>query len=384
MPSGSALSGALQWIAHRYSGRDSNDIRDSAGGVVKMEISPTRAITEPHVSRTAYMLSDIYRQRQLYSERRIDRLGQNLRERIATLELTDLVIFAAGSYGRHEASKYSDIDLFFIYEGDGAGRRNRRTAELQLFGALINIGEKMKFPGFSNDCEFLRTTSCDDILTELGSQQDDALNHFTVRMLLLLESKPIHGHKSYTDVIQRVIAAYYRDYRDHSATFAPWFLLNDIGRYWKTILLNYENRRNPNRPNADKIAQKIKNFKLKFSRMTTCFATVAALGVKNAPVIEEDIFVLTQLTPRERLERVADASPKASKVVDRVLAEYAWFLGMTGLNERQLRKHFEDGNKRRELFKRANDYGGLMYELLATLDSRRAGRDSNFIRFLVI
>jgi len=45
---------------------------------------------------------------------------------------------------------------------------------------------------FSNDGEFLRILYLEDMLEQLGGREDDYLNYFTARMLLLLESKPLY------------------------------------------------------------------------------------------------------------------------------------------------------------------------------------------------
>jgi UTP:GlnB (protein PII) uridylyltransferase len=48
-----------------------------------------------------------------FSEGRIAQLKSKI-EKIPELQNNNLCIFVTGSYGRLEASKYSDIDLFFL------------------------------------------------------------------------------------------------------------------------------------------------------------------------------------------------------------------------------------------------------------------------------
>lgn len=52
----------------------------------------------------------------------------------------DLTVFGAGSYARHEASEYSDIDMFFLCRKNRKEQIKPRTKELLLFGKMINIG----------------------------------------------------------------------------------------------------------------------------------------------------------------------------------------------------------------------------------------------------
>lgn len=297
-----------------------------------------------------------------------------------------MTMFAAGSFARHEASEYSDIDMFFIYDGMREDLDEPRTNELRLFGSLIEAIDTLSFPKFSNDCQFLEVLSAPKIAAELGGPEDDHSNNFTTRMLLLLESKPLFGNDTYDRVVSQLIEAYYRDYRDHQASFEPIFLVNDIARFWKTLLLNYERKRNPEAPleGAQKTKQKVRNFKLKYSRMTTCFATIAALGSYGAPVHREQVVELVKLTPRERLELVAANLPSTEATIAEVLTEYAWFLEQTALPQEQLYIQFEDKTRLRDLFDRANRYGDFVYSVLAEIDRSSPTGPGRFLRYLVI
>lgn len=326
----------------------------------------------------------IFQEREHYSRIRLKELSTRIAGAPQVQPLHGLTIFSAGSYARLEASEYSDIDMFFLYDGRRTDRHEPRTEDLRLFGALIEMVEQMGFPKFSNDCQYLTTLSGDEILEHLGSAQDDHLNLFTVRMLMLLESKCLYGEEAYAGILKKIIGSYYRDYPDHQGSFEPRFLLNDIGRFWKTLLLNYEHKRNQDRPGTDRTKQKVRNFKLKFSRMTTCFATIAALGSQSSPVQEGDVFNLIQLTPRERLQEVKVLRSDTTDAVDAVLEDYAWFLEQTGLSEPALYGRFEDKTIRTEMFNRANQYGNKMYELLATIERGASNDQPKFLRYLVI
>jgi hypothetical protein len=328
---------------------------------------------------------DIFAQRALYSQMRLDELRGRLDRAPQVKHLAGFTIFSAGSYGRLEASPHSDIDLFFLYQGLRSEQSEPQTAELRLFGALIEMVADMDFPNFSNDCQYLRALSLPDVLKHLGSPEDDYHNHFTLRMMLLLESKCLYDTAAYDHIIRALVMSYYRDYPDHQASFEPWFLLNDIGRFWKTLLLNYEHRRNTlPTDDAEKTKQKVRNFKLKCSRMMTCFATIAALGSSARPVTEDMVMDVIRLTPRERLERVAEQRADAKTAVQRVLDDYAWFLEQTALAADDLRAMFLDKSRRATMFERANAFGDKMYELLAAIDTDSDGNSRRLIRFLVI
>jgi hypothetical protein len=151
------------------------------------------------------------------------------------------------------------------------------------------------------------------------------------------------------------------------------------------MLLNYEHKRHLGGAPEDqlkKTKQKVRNFKLKHSRMTTCFASIAALGSFTAPVTEEQVIAVTRLTPNERLRSVVERVPSAKSNVEEILERYAWFLEMTGLPTLELEGHFSDKAKRTEMFERANEYGDAMFRLLQQID----GTDSRLrlLRTLVV
>jgi hypothetical protein len=327
--------------------------------------------------------SNIQETRATYSR---NRLGE-LRQRIAALPevaaFPTLSIFGAGSYARLEASEYSDIDMFFLVQGKKEDLTEPRTNSMRLFGKIVEIIDDMHFPKFSNDGEYLTLLSTDDILENLGGRIDDHNNYFTARMLLLLESHCLFGDEAYMDITAKIVNSYFRDFPDHDTTFQPVFLLSDISRYWKTLVLNYENRRNFTAADeAHKTRHRVRNFKLKFSRMTTCYASIAAIGSLVAPVADQQIVELTTRTPQERLKQVASNAPSAARVIGDIQDEYGWFLEMTGLPTLELEDHFADRAKRKHMFERANAYGHLMFNLLRAVDE--AVPEARLLRYLVI
>nr|VFJ62541.1 MAG: hypothetical protein BECKFW1821C_GA0114237_100280 [Candidatus Kentron sp. FW] len=170
----------------------------------------------------------------------------------------------------------------------------RRIDSLQLLSTVIGINERLGYPPFSNDGQYLDVYSFYDMLEVLGSPRDDAQNLFTVRMLLLLESRPIFNEKLYISKIKEILEHKY--FRDSSGkdSFRPLFLVNDILRYWRTVCLNYELIRN----DRDRPWRK-KNINLKFSRMLTVFGTILPLIAKPAST-QECVEKLIRFTPLER------------------------------------------------------------------------------------
>lgn len=158
--------------------------------------------------------------------------------------LEHLTIFVSGSYAREEASEFSDIDLFFLYDGELDKTDSPRITALRMFSRVVEISDRLGFPRFSNDGEYLNIMETPKILEDLGGRLDDYQNYFTTRMLLILESKCVYGDATYESTLKSILNAYLKDYPDHPKDFQPTFLVNNIIRFWKTLCLNYENKHN--------------------------------------------------------------------------------------------------------------------------------------------
>ncbi len=126
-----------------------------------------------------------------YSQARIEELGDRLAPVEELLRDEPLCIYATGSYARLEAGEESDIDIFFLYEGHPLVQRLPNLTLIQLSACLIDATREMGFPPFSEDGRYLDVHYLDHMEEVLGSPDDDSLNAFTARMLLLLESRPV-------------------------------------------------------------------------------------------------------------------------------------------------------------------------------------------------
>ena len=159
-------------------------------------------------------------------------------------------VFATGSFGRRESSPHSDLDLFIVGKKDGEpgpdckeGSLLNRLDEICVKADLIKATRELNIPEFSDDGRYLTHYSVHEFTKTLGTPEDDVTNTFTARLLLLLESCPLLEVTVYRAVTKEVIAAYWRDYKDHKTDFMPAFLANDIRprprqfrRCWRWIL----------------------------------------------------------------------------------------------------------------------------------------------------
>lgn len=321
----------------------------------------------------------VFDEKRANSEQKI----KELRTRVKGIEVLSsfkhLAIYTTGSYARGEASRFSDIDLFFVNTKPLSSVIDKNINSVRLFSGIVQIGEEMNFPKFSNDGEYLKILEAPEILKHLGSANDDYMNHFTARLLLILESKPVYGTANYNKILRLVLSRYFEDYPDHPETFRPTFLVNDILRFWKTLCLNYENKRNqPAKDERKRIAQKVKNLKLKFSRMLTCYGSVCYIAAEKGVIGPDYLLNMTKLSPLERLKAVAD--PVAHRTsLSRIDEEYGWFLDLTNVSEEDLLAQFSSIELRKEAFRRADYFGSALFEITRDLADR-----NGYLRFLVV
>lgn len=252
-------------------------------------------------------------------------------------------VYATGSFGRLEAGPESDLDLFIIVETDVETHEKPQlnaVDEIKLKSALISAAEINHVGKFDGGGRFLTSHTIDSFTKWLGSNEDDFRNTLTGRMLMLLESKPLIGENTYNKTIDLVVKKYFRDYMSHEDAFVPSFLFNDIIRMWRTFCVNYEFHRK----DGDS-RNKIKNLKLKFSRMLTCFSGIIylmAIYARDNHVRPDDVRAMAAISPTERLEAIVKIAPnipagtaaKLKEAVDNALKAYSEFLELTHKNQR--------------------------------------------------
>lgn len=333
-------------------------------------------------------MGKIIEERRQFSDEKFERLRKSL-ELAPEICADRACVYATGSFGRREASEHSDIDLFIVSlsdEGDEdrIGRsRLSKLDEILLKADLIRASRKLKFPEFSQDGRFLQSHTARKLVRSTGDQYDDADNSFTARLLLLLESRPLTGNAVHAKIIDDVIAKYWSEFPRYIDCFMPAYLANDVLRYWRTLCLNYE-------ANTSEEAlkypakRKIKNYKLKHSRMLTCYSALLVLlhiFVKNGTVTVSDVQKMVYQTPTQRIEWLAASAENAdlAKVIQQLLERYERFLDVTSAPEKELTQLFSDDVQARRLRNERSDFGDLVYKALFLI-----GQDNSFYRRLVV
>jgi nucleotidyltransferase-like protein len=311
---------------------------------------------------------------------------EQLQERLITAEALardKACVYATGSFGRGEASKYSDLDLFIVSRGSLDKPALSNLDEICLKAELIEATRTLAIPEFSGDGEYLAHYTKQELIERLGEPHDDAINTFTARLLLVLESRPLLGQAIYRETINDVIARYWRDFADHRNEFIPGFLANDILRLWRTFCVNYE-ARTTTEPEEKRAKRKVKNYKLKHSRLLTCYSALLyllAVYQSKGSVHPQDVVEMTQLSPTSRLQWLLtqESCREAYDTIGRLMCQYRLFLDTTNCSESELVARFFDREARKKYSESENTFGDLMFTALC-----RVGKGNRFHRLLMV
>ena len=321
-------------------------------------------------------------QRRMETDRRFSELKAHLGY-AATLCQGKACVYATGSFARGEAHGTSDLDLFIVGQGSKAKRDLGRLDEICIKADLIEATKKVGIPAFDGDGKYLEHYLADELRTSLGKPEDDSSNTFTARLLLLLESRPLLEDAVYGKITNDVIAAYWQDYPKHKDEFIPAFLANDILRLWRTFCVNYE-ARTRRVPDEERAKRKLKNYKLKFSRLLTCYSAILHLlgtFVQNGTVAPEDAALMLQLSPTRRLEWILtqERLQAAHAGVSNLIKRYEDFLENTAVEEKKLATNFLDPAFSKDYFNNALAFGNEMASVLEAI-----GHESPFYRLLLV
>ena len=325
-------------------------------------------------------MADLIKQRRQETDSRLSKINALLTE-AAKLAEGKGCVYATGSFGRGEASQFSDLDLFILGRTDKDRRVLGNLDEICIKADLVEATRKLKIPEFSGDGEYLLHYEISKLVKELGTPQDDAYNTFTARLLLLLESRPLIGNAVYDEAIDNVIAAYWRDFEDHKNEFIPAFLSNDILRLWRTFCVNYE-ASTRTEPAEKKAKRRIKNYKLKHSRLLTCYSALSyllAVYKETGTVTPADAWEMVKKRPTERLESLLKKNQfsVAHPKIRELLKCYEGFLEKTNVPETELISQFLKTSK--EFYAQENSFGDLVADVL-----RLIGEKSRLYRLLVV
>lgn len=312
------------------------------------------------------------RKKESYSIKRLEEFKSNLSDSPELKNQENLCIYTTGSYGRLEASQYSDIDLFFLYSN--GVKEFPKIDSILINSHIIRVSRKMGFPDFTDDGEYLVVHKADDLVEYMGSPKDDYYNYFTARMLLLLESKVMHNEAVYNDIIAQAITSYYKDFHKHEKNFKPIFIVNDIIRFWRTMCLNYEHSRNrkfsvkgmtPEDKEKKRNESHIKNLKLRFSRKLTCYSFLLRILFSEKKVLSmDDIRSICSQTPLQRLEELLITTPEIKDEVSEMIELYLYFLDTTQIDKSRLIDWIATPTNRNLVFDKSREFAKSIYNAM--------------------
>ena len=239
-----------------------------------------------------------------------------LNERITKeIDLENISIVAAGSYGRLEAYEGSDLDYMILTEHEDESLQEVREIVARIT-AELNIKPPNPTGVFSEI-----VTVCDMI--EKTGAPDDNLGSLAQRMLLLMESRPLYNAHYFRSTVDRILRKYLQLVTEDPSKEAL-FLLNDTIRYFRSICVNYEH-------NFWKEEEKwvIRNVKLRHSRVIMYAGLLfIVLNASKCTSVENDklsyIASKIELTPIEKLVHVYRDNSDNSYI--KILGIYDFFM----------------------------------------------------------
>ena len=251
----------------------------------------------------------------------------------------DVAVVAFGSLAREEWTNGSDLDWTLLIDG-GVNVEHARTASL-LRAKVEAAG--LKQPGPTG--LFGSMTFSHGLIHQIGGE-DDTNRNTTRRMLLLLESRPIHADGAYNRVIQAVLNRYLQnDFREFRPA-VPRFLLNDLHRFWRTMCVDYANkyRERAGKGWATRIIKLRMSRKLIFAAgLLICFECDPKLNPARAGQAsrETQVDFLGRCFRRPPLDTVSDALLKhgQAETAGLILDSYDHFL--SAMDDQAWRDHLD-------------------------------------------
>jgi predicted nucleotidyltransferase len=265
------------------------------------------------------------------------RYRQDLAQEFSGLDTEDTSIVVFGSLGRDEATSESDVDWTLLIDGIADPQHPNTAQEIQQ--RLDKI--QAKPPG--REGTFGNLAFSHQILHWIGGE-DDSNSNTTRRILLLLESKPLGRTEAWDRVLNNVLSRYLTEdrglWQESKDRGVPLFLLNDIARYWRTMVVDfaYKQRTRANRGYA------LRSIKLGLSRkliyasgLLACFSchldvpeedwgTLAASG--NPQLLIEHLRSILRKTPLEILASMLIRYDSLLEPLKRLFDAYDRFIGL--------------------------------------------------------
>ncbi|KTR04883.1 hypothetical protein NS365_12540 [Aureimonas ureilytica] len=334
-------------------------------------------------------MEEISRRRE-HTNRTVEALLANIDPTKPYFANEKVCVYATGSTGRGEASEFSDLDLIMLTPSKLDSEGKELTAseltkldEICVKADFIKALRSCGLKDLDGHGKYFENFTAKALIQAIGSPNDDVTGAFTARLLLLLESRPLIGSRIHTSAIDDILSAYWTDFPPHSDHFIPAYFTNDVLRLWRTFCVNYE-ARTRSLTGDDKFKKRVKNLKLKYSRMLTCYSAVLYLlnefSVRGT-VTPEAANAMCMQTPIERLQSISSATQIGvlRQHISDILERYDGFLQTSNCSDDELVSHMRKSDTFEKQRIAAYEFGHGFYKALDVV-----GNDNDFHRLIVV
>ncbi|MGI8547455.1 MAG: DUF294 nucleotidyltransferase-like domain-containing protein [Gemmatimonadaceae bacterium] len=246
-----------------------------------------------------------------FSQRTLEHLTASLRREMGSSDDV-LTVAVAGSLGRMETTRLSDVDYIIVRKtGNTSG-----DAELMTLVNRAVEGCGLVAPRMSE--RLAAPVALDQLVEHMGSPAE-APDLLRKRMLLLLESRSVYAYSGFRDTVNRILERYAL-----GVTATPVgtgmleYLLADLIRYYRHIEVRADQR------------WPLRDVKLGHSRLIMYAGFLALLGEASKRVGDESTWLAEHLalTPIERIALVYEANrdvnlPELLVLYDMFLSRWA-------------------------------------------------------------
>jgi|ERR1044072_12376 predicted nucleotidyltransferase len=158
----------------------------------------------------------------------------------ASVDPFDLII--AGSMGRQEAHSTSDVDAFVLLREGKSLKHHKNFAQLLLKQLSSTVKGKTINLRMAKRGTFSAFCSLEQIVSNIGGKRETN-NILTRRMVLLAEAKGLGQSHDLSSIKREIVKKYLQDLQPPSDR-RPIFLMNDLVRYYRTMCVDYEYKKN--------------------------------------------------------------------------------------------------------------------------------------------
>lgn len=302
-----------------------------------------------------------------FTEEKLEALRADFEETLSGSDYRDkITIVTVGSYGRHEASEESDLDLYILFDSD---RKPEEAIADEI--EAIKLVQDRHVANSAGDTGTFGHDACiqfNDIVSNIGGEKDN--NKLTTRRLLfLLEGTWLFGEARFHQYRRELLGCYI-DQSDKDGKLSR-FLLNDIIRYYRTITTDFEHKVTTQQKDWG-----LRQVKLRFSRKILYFGGIIAVAETSALSQDQKLAGLERWFNFAGLERIYEAGPSLAET-DEVLSLYNGFLNtLSNAENRAQLKQLERANRDEcELYSQLRDDSQKLSQALASWLKKRYQSD---------